>query len=114
MIINSENSKSYKWGDNCTAWELLLSENVIIKEELMPPKTEEQLHFHEKTEQFFYILEGEANFIIDQKKVLVSKNEGLKIEIGQAHKIANKSSVELRFLVLSFPGNTDDRINLNS
>lgn len=73
MIINSKNSKSYNWGNNCKAWELLQSDHVIIKEELMPPQTEEQLHFHEKTEQFFYILEGEATFVIDQKKVLVFK-----------------------------------------
>src|SRR5690606_28014789 len=105
MIINRKNSKSYQWGDHCKAWELLQSDHVIIKEELMPPQTEEQLHYHVKTEQFFYVLEGEATFVIDKKNVLVSKKDGLKIEIGQQHKIANKSSVNLRFLVLSFPGN---------
>ncbi|EKF55444.1 MULTISPECIES: cupin domain-containing protein [Galbibacter] len=112
MVVNNSNTKSYTWGDQCKAWELLLSDQVIIKEELMPPQTQEQLHFHHKTDQFFYILEGEATFNIDQKNVSVSKGEGIEIKREQVHKIANTSSTDLRFLVLSFPGNSADRINL--
>ena len=46
MIINTKNTKYYQWGNNCQAWTFIQSENVIVKEELMPPYTEEQLHFH--------------------------------------------------------------------
>tara|TARA_R110002049_G_scaffold306632_1_gene505411 strand:- start:2272 stop:2616 length:345 start_codon:yes stop_codon:yes gene_type:complete len=113
MIVNKTNTKQYQWGNNCNAWELFQSKNAIIKEEIMPPLTEEQLHLHKKTEQFFYILEGEATFIVDGKKGVVSQNEGIKIKIGQPHKICNDASRILRFLVISFPGNVNDRINLN-
>ena len=112
MIVNHKNSNSYSWGNKCKAWELLISDNAIVKEELMPPHTEEQLHFHKKTDQFFYILEGEATFLVDEMKLLVSKHEGLPIKKGQTHKIMNNSNAALRFLVISFPGNQGDRINL--
>ncbi|HLT41348.1 MAG TPA: cupin domain-containing protein [Sphingobacteriaceae bacterium] len=113
MIVNKSNSKSYSWGDQCKAWEFLLSEHVIIKEERMPPQTEEQLHFHHKTDQFFYVLEGKATFSIDQQKVSVTKGEGIQIKREIVHKIANTSAKDLCFLVVSFPGNPEDRTNLS-
>ncbi|MDL5511234.1 cupin domain-containing protein [Arenibacter sp. M-2] len=112
MILNKTNTKQYQWGNNCNAWELFQSKNAIIKEEIMPPQTDEQLHLHKKTEQFFYILEGKATFIVDGKKEVVSQNEGIQIKIEHPHKICNDTSRILRFLVISFPGNVNDRINL--
>lgn len=113
MIVNKENTKNYQWGNDCNAWELFQSENAIIKEEMMPPQTEEELHLHKKTEQFFYILEGEATFKVDGKKEVVSQNQGIQIKIGQPHKICNDTTRTLRFLVISFPGNVNDRVNLD-
>ena len=111
MIINTKNTKYYQWGNNCQAWTFIQSENVIVKEELMPPKTEEQLHFHNETEQFFYILEGKASFLLESEKISLSKNDGIKISATQIHKIINETSEEVRFLVMSFPGNVNDRVN---
>ncbi|RAV28695.1 cupin domain-containing protein [Sinomicrobium soli] len=112
MITNKENSAHYVWGDKCDAWTLLQSENGIIKEECMPSNTEEQLHYHNETEQFFYILEGVATFFLDGKEIQVSGNEGIGIKAKQAHKICNKSAGPLRFLVVSIPGNPVDRVNI--
>jgi len=112
MIVNKNNTIRYQWGNKCEAWTYIQSENVIIKEEIMPPHTEEQLHFHNETEQFFYILDGKASFLLESEKISLSKNEGIKISATQIHKIINETSEELRFLVMSFPGNMNDRINI--
>jgi mannose-6-phosphate isomerase-like protein (cupin superfamily) len=112
MIINTKNTKNYQWGNNCQAWTFIQSENVIVKEELMPPHTEEQLHFHNETEQFFYILDGKASFLLESEKISLSKNDGIKISAKQIHKIGNETSEDLRFLVMSFPGNSNDRVNI--
>ncbi len=112
MIISKQNAAHYQWGNHCDAWTLLQSENGIVKEEKMPPNTEEQLHYHNETEQFFYILEGKASFYIASDVVHASKNEGIHIPVGVAHKISNETSEDLRFLVLSFPGNVNDRLNM--
>lgn len=111
MIISKQNSTHYQWGNHCDAWTLLQSENVIIKEEKMPPNTEEQFHYHNETAQFFYVLDGKASFYIANDIIYVSKNEGINIPVKVVHKISNETSTDLRFLVISFPGNLDDRVN---
>ena len=112
MKINKNDENHYYWRDHCEAWTLLDSEKGIIKEELMPPYTEELLHFHNETIQVFYILNGEATFIIDNLKFRILPNECLQIQKNQTHKICNNSPNELRFLVISLPGNKGDRTNL--
>ncbi|MEO2073053.1 MAG: cupin domain-containing protein [Zunongwangia sp.] len=112
MTTNTENTPHYTWGNHCDAWILIQSDQVIIKEEKMPLNTEEQTHYHNETAQFFYILEGVATFLLNKKEIVVKQNEGIKIEKKQSHKICNRHSEYLRFLVISFPGNPMDRINL--
>lgn len=112
MIFSKTDKNQYIWGDNCDAWTLIQSNNIIIKEEKMPPNTEERLHFHNEIEQFFYVLDGTASFLIDDKEYLVSKNEGIKVHSKVPHKISNTSSGELHILVISLPGHSNDRVNV--
>jgi mannose-6-phosphate isomerase-like protein (cupin superfamily) len=63
MIQSKEDFEHYIWGNNCDSWVLLNSKNPSIKQEIMPPKTKEQLHFHKNAQQFFFILKGKQNFI---------------------------------------------------
>lgn len=112
MIIKKTNKCHYKWGSNCDAWTLVQTENIIIKEEKMPSNTEESLHLHNQIEQIFYILNGQASFIINNKEHIISKNEGIKVHSKIPHKISNKGSEELHFLVISLPGYSNDRVNI--
>lgn len=111
-IAGKEYTAAYTWGDACKAWLLQQSENVIIKEEMMPPGTSESLHLHEGMEQFFYILEGQATFILDGKTVHVKSREGLSIRAGLPHKIINNTKEPLTFIVISAPGSAGDRIEI--
>ena len=77
----------------------------------MPPDTTEVKHYHQKAQQFFFILKGEAEFEIDNKIVKVSSGEGLQIEAGRSHKIMNNTEVDLEFILCSQPSATNDRIN---
>lgn len=117
MITGKKHTDPYTWGASCKAWVLQQSGNMIIKEEMMPPGTCETLHFHEKTEQFFYILEGVALFSIEvadgaRKSYSVQSGEGTGIRPGKAHRIENAAGTDLRFLVISAPGYPKDRIEL--
>lgn len=110
--ISSENAEEYSWGINCKAFDLLKSDSLSVKEELMPAGTSEQLHYHERMQQFFYILNGTATFIIDEIESRVSSNQGIHIKANSKHMILNKENIELRFLVISQPNVAGDRINL--
>jgi mannose-6-phosphate isomerase-like protein (cupin superfamily) len=102
----------YKWGNNCEAWNLLDNNDMAIKLEKMPAGTEEVLHYHDVSQQFFYILKGRAVFEIDEVILIVHQGEGTQIEAGRKHRIMNKDEETLEFLVCSQPSTKSDRHNL--
>ena len=112
MVISKSTAPHYQWGNNCDAWTLLQSDKAIVKEEEMPPNTQESLHIHENTEQLFYILDGEAEFTLAQELFVVKAGNAIAIKSGSPHKIANRSLQNLHFLVCSFPGKVSDRIEI--
>lgn len=109
MMTSKENSEHYIWGNNCDSWILLNSENLSIKQEMMPPKIKEQLHFHKNAQQFFYILKGKATFHRDGKTFEVLENSGFHILPNQIHLIENDTENDLEFLVISNPSTNNDR-----
>ena len=111
MIINKENSEHYYWGDKCSGWHLVKSENLSVIEELMPPNTSEEKHYHNFSEQFFQILSGTATFEIDENRFVIEKGEGIHILPKIKHKIVNNKSENLIFIVISQPTTSGDRIN---
>lgn len=110
MIKTKENSAHYFWGEECDSWVFHHSENLVVKQEMMPPKTSEKWHFHELAQQFFYILKGEATFYIEEEKFMVKSGEGIAIEAKKKHYIANETSENIEFLVISNPSTDDDRV----
>ena len=112
MKISKKTSNHYKWGNNCDGWHLLASEVLSVIEENMPVSAEEKLHYHNKAQQFFYILKGEATFYIEHEKIVISQNEGIHISPQRPHKIANYGNEPLQFLVISQPRSHGDRVDL--
>ncbi len=103
------NSKSYSWGTNCTAWSLVATKTLSVKQEQMPPMTSEKVHFHTLSQQFFYILDGSATIVLEHQSVELKANEGFLIPPGIKHQIKNHSTQELHFLVISEPSTFEDR-----
>ncbi len=113
MTVSKENSGKYFWGENCESWILNHSENLIIKQEKMPSNTKEQIHYHEKAEQFFYILSGTAIFYLENEKFLIQENQGISVKPETKHFIANENPKDLEFLVISSSATENDRILVN-
>ena len=111
-IINKQNAPNYTWGDNCLSWVLTNSDAFSIKQELMPIGAKEQLHFHEKATQFFYVLKGQATFYLEDEVFILNPNDGLSVLNNTKHFIANESNNEIEFLVISQPNTNKDRVNL--
>jgi len=109
-ILSKENCLShYKWGDNCDGWNLISKPEMAIKQELMPAQTAEKLHFHTYAEQFFYILKGQATFLIEEETFKVNASSGLQIKAGNKHKIMNNGVGDLEFILFSCPSTKNDR-----
>ena len=111
-IKNTGNSEHYIWGENCDGWHLLKSDSLSIIQEKMPPDTEESLHFHTKAQQFFYILKGTATFEVDNEIYSVEEGSGFHIQANEIHRIFNRTTEDLEFIVISEPKSHGDRTNL--
>ena len=112
QIINKEDAlQHYTWGDNCDGWVFVDTDGLSVKQEHMPQQTAEALHYHEKAQQFFFILKGIATFEVEGKSFTVKANEGLHIYPGAKHRITNNSNEELEFILSSQPSTSNDRFN---
>lgn len=76
----------------------------------MPPNTSEVKHYHNKAQQFFYILKGNAVFELDNKTVRIGEREGIHIGSQVIHQIRNEGNMDLEFLVISEPTSKGDRV----
>ena len=112
MKINKTNSTKYNWGNNCFGWHLLNSPSLSVIQETMPAGTQEALHRHNKSQQFFYILKGRATFKMDDEEFNLESGNGIHIKSGKPHQISNQSQEEIEFLVISEPHAHGDRGNL--
>lgn len=112
MIIDKTNALHYLWGNNCDSWVLNDTSGLSVKLESMPPNTKELLHYHEQAQQFFFIIKGTAAFYIDAQKHNLNALQGITVQSGFQHFIANESEETLEFLVISQPSTNNDRITV--
>lgn len=103
----------YKWGEDCDGWVLVETEGLSVKQEKMPAGTTEQLHYHKKSQQFFFILLGTATIEIEGEYIKVGEQEGIHIEAGRKHRIMNQTESDLEFVLSSQPTTANDRFNLS-
>lgn len=109
--VSRDNAEHYRWGDDCDGWHLVKDKQLSVIEEFMPPGAAEIRHHHERSQQFFYILNGEALIEINGENMLIPAGSGVRILPGTRHQIRNPSSSPMRFLVVSQPPSHGDRID---
>jgi mannose-6-phosphate isomerase-like protein (cupin superfamily) len=112
VFSKSECASHYKWGDDCYGWNFIDTDALSVKQELMPPDTAEQLHYHEKATQVFFIIKGKATFVIDGVQSELKPEQGIEIKPGQKHLISNRENMDLEFILYSTPSTKNDRINI--
>jgi len=112
QIVDKQTAEHYLWGDNCDSWILADTEGLSVKQEKMPPATREKLHFHTQAQQFFFVLKGTATFYLDENKTIVTSQKGILIQPKTKHYIANETSEQLEFLVISQPTTNNDRTTI--
>ncbi|MCW3088801.1 MAG: cupin protein [Sediminibacterium sp.] len=111
-VSKHEPLKHYQWGGSCDGWNLVDEASLAVKQERMPAGASETLHYHEKAQQFFFMLKGEAGFEIEGEAIIVKEQEGVHIAPGQKHRIINHTTSDIEFILMSQPSTANDRINL--
>ena len=107
--VSTESAEHCRWGEACDGWHLLAREDLSVIEERMPPGTAEQRHRHQRSRQFFFVLEGEAMLEVDGVQHVLRSGHGLHVPPGAAHQMRNDSGADVRFLVVSAPKSHGDR-----
>jgi mannose-6-phosphate isomerase-like protein (cupin superfamily)/ribosomal protein S18 acetylase RimI-like enzyme len=108
-VINAEH---YSWGDNCDGWILHNTGEMSLIQEKMLTGTSEELHYHVKSDQIFYILEGEAGFETLTSQRFLIPEQSVYVPKRTLHKISNENQKALRFLVFSKPHSHGDKISI--
>lgn len=111
-VVSVNNVEHFVWGNLCDGWWLKKGGNFTVIEEMMPPSGLEVKHFHNLTEQFFYVLNGTLYIEIDDHEYKLDNNQGIEIPVGAVHQVLNKFKDSVRFLVISCPDSHSDRINV--
>ena len=112
MSISIENTEHYVWGDISDGWHLLKRDDISVIQERVPAGGTEVMHYHNAARQFFYILDGQGEMVLEDQTVLLHKGQGIEIAPQVKHQFKNPSDADVHFLVISVPSTRSDRINL--
>jgi mannose-6-phosphate isomerase-like protein (cupin superfamily) len=63
---------------------------LSVIHELMPPRTSELRHYHQRSQQFFFILSGKVTLEIGGYRQVIFKHEGVEVSPHVAHQIFNE------------------------
>lgn len=110
--VSRMNALHYNWKEVCDGWHLVKRDDLSVITERMPPRTAEDMHFHEKSRQFFYILSGQAIMRFTDREEILNTGEGIEIAPGEVHQMANISNHDTEFLVVSMPKSHGDKVLL--
>ena len=108
--VDKQSAEHYSWGSGCDGWHLVKTPALSVIEERMPPDTSEVRHYHQKANQFFYVLHGTLSIEVDGKEFELNAGQSLPIAAGKSHQVRNLSSRDAEFLVISNPPSRGDRV----
>ncbi len=111
MAVSISNSEHYNWGDGCDGWHLVKTPTLSVIQERVPSGCKEVRHYHQKSEQFFFVLSGIASLEVDGQENMLEAEQGIHIEAGVPHQLRNDQQFELIFLVISVPPSHGDRVD---
>ncbi len=110
MKINRESAEHYIWKEQCDGWHFLKSDDLSIIAEKMPPGATEDMHAHNFSRQFFYILRGQAKMVFTDNSEVLNEGEGIEIKPTVFHQMTNPYESEVEFIVVSSPKSHGDKI----
>lgn len=82
--------------------------NQSLAEARLPPGASTTPHYHPKTEEIYYILEGAAVMRIGDESRSVGPGDAIAIPPGIVHQITNTGDTALKFLCCCAPGYEHD------
>ena len=113
QIVNISRTKPFITKDNSEIREILSPrnsslENQSLAEARVSAGKATIQHYHVKTEEIYYILQGRAEIIVEGEVKEVVEGDGIVILPGQKHRIWNTGDEDLVFLCCCAPAYEDE------
>ena len=107
-IRNLQDVPAFVTKDGSEIRELLAHRNSQIREQSLAearvaPGLTTQAHFHPRTEEIYYVLEGRGRMTLDGQQREVGPGDAIAIPPGAVHQIENTGAETLRFLCCCAP-----------
>ena len=69
-------------------------------------------HYHHEVEETFYILEGQATFVINDVKHLLGAGEAVRLEAPSRHDVVNEDHQPLKMVFIKCPYLPRDKVDI--
>ena len=107
-IVNRNETSPFTTKDGSTIREILAYRNSVIQnqslaEAIVPVGSSTAEHYHPKSEEIYYILQGHGKMKLGEEIREISKCDGIAIPPGAPHKIWNTGDVDLVLLCMCAP-----------
>lgn len=108
-VKNLREVEAFITKDGSEIRELLAHRNSVIRkqslaEARLKPGARTAAHYHPKTEEIYYILQGGGEMTINQERRNVGPGDAIAIPPGEVHTILNSGTESLVFLCCCAPG----------
>jgi mannose-6-phosphate isomerase-like protein (cupin superfamily) len=112
-VHNLADVPAFTTKDGSEIRELLAHRNSCIQKQSLaearvPPGMSTTPHYHPRTEEIYYILEGAGRMTVDGQSRDVGPGDAIAIPPGAVHTISTTSDVALRFLCCCTPAYEHD------
>lgn len=114
MSVKTKSSAAhFTWLEGqADGWVYCNRPNLHVQQELLPADLSEARHRHSATAQFYFVLSGRATLELNGEELHLHPREGIEIPPGAAHKLQNRGTAPLEFLVISSSAPRLDREDL--
>ncbi len=79
-----------------------------MAEAILPIRARTIAHYHPKTEEIYYLLQGKALMCIEGERREIAVGDAVAIPAGKRHQIKNTSEIELIFFCCCVPAYSDE------
>jgi len=93
-FIRRDPAEVEPWAETCGAIRCLIEESDGAAGEVHHVEIEDaKLHYHERTDEFYYVIEGQGKIILDEHEIELHKGVVVYVPCGVKHKAIGKLTV---------------------
>jgi mannose-6-phosphate isomerase-like protein (cupin superfamily) len=93
-FLRRDASEIVPWGETCGQVRSLIEERDGAPAELLQVEIDHaKLHFHAKTDEFYYVIDGQGTMILDDEEIELHKGVVVYVPRGVKHKAIGKLTV---------------------